>query len=116
MCDPVWISRILSSQVNSQDDDGVLVGNWSDDYSEGKCPTTWLGSVKILQEYLKTNKPVKFGQCWVFSGLMTTLFRALGIPARTVTNFESAHDTDGTMTIDSYVSTDMSGQGLKSLL
>ena len=56
--------------------------------------------MKIFQEYYKTEKPVKYGQCWVFSGVMTTALRALGIPARSITNFDSAHDTDETMTID----------------
>lgn len=49
---------------------------------------------------METRKEVKYGQCWVFSGLLTTLFRAVGIPARSITNFESAHDNDGSMTID----------------
>ena len=33
---------------------------------------------------------------------MTTALRALGIPARSITNFNSAHDVDETMTIDAF--------------
>ena len=44
----------------------------------------------------------RYGQCWVFSGLFTTFLRCLGIPARSVTNFDSAHDTENDMTIDDY--------------
>ncbi|XP_078483974.1 protein-glutamine gamma-glutamyltransferase K isoform X1 [Ciona intestinalis] len=106
--DPVWISRAVSAMVNAQDDDGVLVGNWSGDYSGGVSPTKWNGSVEILQQYYNTGKPVSYGQCWVFSGLVTTVLRSLGIPTRSVTNFASAHDTEGSMTIDNYV--DESGE------
>ncbi|XP_025076046.1 annulin-like isoform X3 [Pomacea canaliculata] len=48
MGDPVGVCRALSSIINSNDDNGVLVGNWSGDYSGGVSPTTWSDSVAIL--------------------------------------------------------------------
>ncbi|XP_022249455.1 annulin-like [Limulus polyphemus] len=98
--DPARVVRHVSSVVNSPDDNGVLVGNWSGDYGGGQSPTSWGGSVAILQQFFKNKKPVKYGQCWVFSGVCTTVCRALGIPARSVTNFSSAHDTHNSLTID----------------
>ncbi|ELU17782.1 hypothetical protein CAPTEDRAFT_227328 [Capitella teleta] len=94
------VVRAISAIVNSSDDYGVLVGNWSGDYSDGTAPTSWVGSVSILEEYFRTKTPVNYGQCWVFSGVCTTVCRALGIPCRSVTNFSSAHDCDGSITID----------------
>ncbi|XP_034945845.1 annulin-like isoform X2 [Chelonus insularis] len=101
--DPVVISRILSAVVNSPDDNGAVMGNWSDDFSGGTAPTKWLGSQKILQQYYKTKKPVKYGQCWVFSGVLATVCKTLGIPCRVVTNYSSAHDTQGSLTVDYFV-------------
>jgi len=101
---PTQCVRILSAMVNCGDDDGVLWGNWSGDYSGGASPTSWSGSVKILKDWNSSKmQPVKFGQCWVFSGVFTTVMRALGIPARSVTNFNSAHDTEFNMTIDKFI-------------
>ncbi|XP_005095513.2 protein-glutamine gamma-glutamyltransferase K [Aplysia californica] len=94
------VVRKISAVVNEQDDYGVLVGNWSGDYSDGDSPLSWTGSVAILESYWDSKRPVRYGQCWVFSGLCTTIARALGIPSRSVTNFASAHDTDGSITID----------------
>lgn len=111
--DPVKVARKLSAITNSQDDKGVLVGNWSGSYHGGKSPLDWVGSVAILNEYFKTKQPVRFGQCWVFSGVLTTLCRALGIPARSVTNFASAHDCDGSISIDSFWSE--SGEPIEEL-
>ena len=70
---------LCAMQANANDaDGGVLVGNWSGDYNGGRSPTSWNGSVAMLEEYMVTRKSVKFAQCWVFSGLITTCELWLG--------------------------------------
>lgn len=60
-------------QINSLDDDGVLVGSWGGDFSGGTAPTAWTGSVEILTKYFsEEGKPVKYGQCWVYAGVFNT--------------------------------------------
>ena len=117
-------------QVNSPDDKGVLKGRWDGNYRDGKMPSEWTGSVPILEEYMKSggHKSVKYGQCWVFAGVVTTskikadflcltfesmhffrqclVCRALGIPCRCVTNYLSAHDTNKSMTVDKFLNMD----------
>ncbi|XP_041376717.1 uncharacterized protein LOC121389177 [Gigantopelta aegis] len=112
--DPVKIARSLSQLVNENDGDGgVIIGNWSGDYDDGVCPTKWCGSVKILRDFLSGHKPVKYGQCWVFSAVLTTVCRAIGLPCRSVTNYSSAHDTDASLTIDEYYYDDSAGDIVK---
>lgn len=101
----VKVARAVSALVNSHDDNGLLVGNWSGNYGDGLAPWQWTGSATILEKYLQSGgEPVKFGQCWVFAGVTTTALRTLGIPARTVSNFVSAHDTDDSLTVDKFFS------------
>lgn len=92
--DPAIVVRHLSAKVNSQDDRGVLSGRWDGKYDDGVSPSAWSGSVAILKQYWETGSPVRYGQCWVFAGVLTTVCRALGVGCRTVSNFNSAHDTD----------------------
>lgn len=99
---PIPVVRKLTAMINAQDEGGVLSGNWSGSYEGGTSPLAWTGSVAILEQFYKQKYSVQFGQCWVFSGVLTTVLRALGIPARSVTNFKSAHDSDGSITIDSH--------------
>ncbi|NXG70744.1 TGM4 glutamyltransferase, partial [Baryphthengus martii] len=101
--DPVAVSRAMSALVNANDDSGVLLGNWSGNYSNGTSPMDWIGSVSILQEYYKTKKPVCYGQCWVFAGVLNTVMRCLGVACRCVTTFNSAHDTDENLRVDVYL-------------
>ncbi|XP_016968472.1 annulin-like [Drosophila biarmipes] len=101
--DAVKVARALSALVNVIDDYGILVGNWTNDFSGGVAPFNWTGSTQILQEFFKTKQPVKFAQCWVYSGVLATIARSLGIPARIVTCFASAHDTQASLTVDYFV-------------
>ncbi|XP_053705327.1 protein-glutamine gamma-glutamyltransferase 2-like [Synchiropus splendidus] len=95
---PIYVTRVLSAMINSNDDSGVLVGSWSD-FTGGVHPGTWIGSGDILRQWSESG-PVHFGQCWVFAAVGCTVSRALGIPCRVVTNFGSAHDTDANLVIE----------------
>ena len=47
-------------------------GRWDGKYEDGTAPGAWTGSVRILEQYLVTKRPVQYGQCWVFAGVLTT--------------------------------------------
>ncbi|CAJ0948792.1 unnamed protein product [Ranitomeya imitator] len=99
--DPLYVCRVLNATVNSKDENGVLVENWSGFYDDGVSPSSWNGSSAILKSwYLKGYKPVKYGQCWVYGGVLCTVLRCLGIPTRVITNFNSAQDKNGNLYID----------------
>ncbi|XP_040887491.1 coagulation factor XIII A chain [Toxotes jaculatrix] len=98
--DPIKVTRQASAMLNSHDEDGVLVGNWSGDYTYGVAPTSWTGSTDILLSYSRNDAPVCYAQCWVYAAVFNTFLRCLGIPSRVVTNFFSAHDNDGNLKTD----------------
>lgn len=90
---PVKISRYFSYIVNSENNEkGIVEGRWDYNFPGGIRPTAWRGSESIFTIYLLTETPVKYGQCWVFSGLLTSLFRACGLPSRPVTAYECGLD------------------------
>ncbi|CAH0393078.1 unnamed protein product [Bemisia tabaci] len=104
--DPIEISRCLAALVNDVDDNGVVQGNWSENFVGGTPPSAWISSGPILTKYYSTKRPVRYGQCWVFAGVLTTVCRTLGLPTRTITCYNAAHDTDGSLTVDTVVTED----------
>jgi len=85
---PTLVTRWLSTRINME----LLEGNWSGKYEEGTSPSVWRDSASIFKDSIKANRATKFGQCWVFASLLTTIGRALGIATRSVSNFDSAHE------------------------
>uniref|UniRef100_A0A7N5ZRR8 Protein-glutamine gamma-glutamyltransferase 2 n=1 Tax=Anabas testudineus TaxID=64144 RepID=A0A7N5ZRR8_ANATE len=82
----------------------LLLGRWTDDYEGGVSPMFWRGSVEILRNWdSQACQPVRYGQCWVFAAVACSISRALGIPCRVVTNYFSAHDTNGNLVIERYI-------------
>jgi len=109
---PVKVAKALTSMIKSSrggsansDNVGLLEARYDDDYRGGNSPHLWTGSVQIIEEFLRLGgaTPVKYGQCWVMTGLMTTLCRALGLPSRPVTAFVSAVDAQDTLTVDRFI-------------
>ncbi|XP_051887232.1 protein-glutamine gamma-glutamyltransferase 2a [Pristis pectinata] len=101
--DPVYISRLVTAMVNCNDDRGILQGRWDGNYSHGTAPTTWIGSISILRRWSNSGcQPVLYGQCWVFAAVACTVLRCFGIATRHITNFNSAHDTEQDLRIDSF--------------
>ncbi|KAG9473936.1 protein-glutamine gamma-glutamyltransferase 2 [Eleutherodactylus coqui] len=102
--DPVYISRVVSAMVNCNDDSGILYGRWDNCYTDGVSPMFWIGSVDILRRWKKFRcQAVRYGQCWVFAAVACSVLRCLGIPARVVTNYNSAHDANRNLVIEQYV-------------
>lgn len=70
------------------------------DLAGGRPAGHWHGTTEILQQWMDSGQTVRWAQCWVFSLTLTTVARALGLPTRSVTNYESAHDVHSNRMVD----------------
>ena len=51
----------------------LTLGRWQPPYEPHTAPWEWTGSVAILEKYMEgQGRPVKYGQCWVFSAVTTS--------------------------------------------
>lgn len=93
LSDPVKVSRAMSYMGASGSPSGVVQGRWDGEYEDGKPPGYWTGSKEIMDLWQEQGQePITYGQCWVFACTLNSFMRSLGIPARVVGNFNSAHD------------------------
>eukprot|EP01097_Dermamoeba_algensis_P004284 TRINITY_DN2826_c0_g1_i1.p1 TRINITY_DN2826_c0_g1~~TRINITY_DN2826_c0_g1_i1.p1 ORF type:complete len:779 (-),score=218.89 TRINITY_DN2826_c0_g1_i1:155-2491(-) len=91
----VDVIRYLSYELAAQEVNvkGMMHGKWAEPYTPGTDPRSWTGSNQIIDSYVKNNfKTVQYTQCWVFSGVYTSIARALGLVTRQIFTFESAHE------------------------
>uniref|UniRef100_A0A915KAQ7 Transglutaminase-like domain-containing protein n=1 Tax=Romanomermis culicivorax TaxID=13658 RepID=A0A915KAQ7_ROMCU len=97
------VAKTIAEMINSVNDTGIIVGNWTQSFDPGVTPTDWTGSSRILLQYAQTGQPVCFGHCYTFAGLVTTILRCFGMPCRVVTNYGSAHDSANMVSELSYL-------------
>ena len=120
--DAALVSRHLTYAIGQD----ICYGKWGEgSYTSGKppggykcsvsgtktCfePGYWTGTTELFKVHRQINgKPVQYCQCFVYSGVLTTIGRSLGIPTRTVTTFQSAHDTNADRSISKFYIVDNS--------
>ncbi|NWU89857.1 EPB42 protein, partial [Upupa epops] len=98
---PVYVCRTVAAMLNCNEFRGILTERGTGQYSNGTPPSTWLRSSAILRQWVASQcKPVGYGQCWVFAAVMCSVLRCLGIPARVVTGFTWAHNSNSSLSVD----------------
>ncbi len=93
--DPRQVARALTHILEATSDHptGVLMGRWDGIYDDGTKPSAWMGSRAVYFRFRDSSRSTaRYAQCWVFAGVLVSALRAIGIPARPVTVFRSAHD------------------------
>ncbi|RWS09363.1 annulin-like protein, partial [Dinothrombium tinctorium] len=104
-----WLYNQVSVGYPEEKINGIIEGNWNEvrdtpskfNGFDASHATFWTGSADILEKFYYYNlEKIGFGQCWVFSGLLITMLRVLGIPSRPVTVSFAGVDFDKDLTID----------------
>ncbi|XP_037691350.1 protein 4.2 [Choloepus didactylus] len=100
---PAHVARVLGALLHAFKEERVLPAPQTPTAQEGALLNKRRGSVPILRQWLRgRGRPVYDGQAWVLAAVACTVLRCLGIPARVVTTFSSAHGTGGGLLVDEY--------------
>ena len=82
-------NNALQKSIDCANKHGVWIWN---PYWPEKNPGSWNAVAEICKQFTDTGKIVKYGQCFTYGVVLTALLRSVGIPARTVTTWDSGHD------------------------
>eukprot|EP01063_Lacrimia_lanifica_P000233 TRINITY_DN1010_c0_g1_i3.p1 TRINITY_DN1010_c0_g1~~TRINITY_DN1010_c0_g1_i3.p1 ORF type:complete len:841 (+),score=254.58 TRINITY_DN1010_c0_g1_i3:55-2577(+) len=70
-------------------------------------PDAWSDMNELLGLHVSLGyRRVQYCQCFIYAAVLNTLGRALGIPTRAMTMFQSAHDTERNRAIDEFYTED----------
>eukprot|EP01063_Lacrimia_lanifica_P041357 TRINITY_DN9633_c0_g1_i1.p1 TRINITY_DN9633_c0_g1~~TRINITY_DN9633_c0_g1_i1.p1 ORF type:complete len:1334 (+),score=333.76 TRINITY_DN9633_c0_g1_i1:84-4085(+) len=114
--DLTLVTRHLTYSVNKD----ICYGKWgSGSYTTGRpgggyecdaaagrpCrgPSYWKNMTDVFSLHTSLGyRPIQYCQCWVYAAVYTSVGRALGIPTRVTTVFNSAADKDRNRAIDTF--------------
>lgn len=82
----LFVASYLCSRIDSCNDpiNGIIEGRWKSTFTGGLEPNQWKSSSHVFSERFNKNSPVKYGQCWVLSDILTGILNFIGLKARTV--------------------------------
>lgn len=79
------VVRHFTIYSNQSVDGGILFGSWDlKNMKDGKHPSHWNTTAHILNHRKQSGDPSKYAQCWNFAEVLTSIFRYLNIPSRTI--------------------------------
>ncbi|MBS0192586.1 MAG: transglutaminase domain-containing protein [Phycisphaerales bacterium] len=84
---PALFARAIAAGIGY-----YVEGDWTlTTFSAGEtAPWKWLDSNNLFAKF--GPQPVKYARCWVYANMLTSLFRCAGLPARSVSCIQSAHE------------------------
>ncbi|XP_072259869.1 protein-glutamine gamma-glutamyltransferase 2-like [Pyxicephalus adspersus] len=96
--DPVYICRMIGHMIGQKDDEDRVAFMCG----YGRLSYKWISSVPVLRQWFQEGSKTTYGHHWVFAAVLCTVLRCLGIPTRVVTNYNSAHNTEGSLRKELY--------------
>lgn len=99
-----YVTTFLCSKIDSCNDpiNGIIEGRWKSTFTGGIKPSEWRNSSHIFSERINNRSPVKYGQCWILSDILTGIYLFLGLKSRSVRINNCIMDMHDTKGIDFY--------------